>query len=448
MYIFIRKLMIILLVNFGFNAFGQIVNIPDPNFKAYLVGNTDINTNGDSEIQVSEAEAFTGEIDCSSKNIVDLTGIEAFVNLISLDCGYNQLTTIDVSKNTALTGLYCYENQLTTLDMSKNTALIDLTCWGNQLTTLDLGKNTALTSLVCYYNHLTTLNVSKNTALIHLDCAYNQLTALDVSKNTALTGLYCYENQLTTLDMSKNTALIDLTCWGNQLTTLDLSKNTALTELECYNNQLTTIDVSKNLALVELNCRTNQLNSLDVSKNTALGFLLCSDNQLINLDVSKNIKMKIFGCHRNQLTSLNAKNGNNSNMGQFSIKDNPSLTCVTVDDTTYSNANWLNKDPQTKYSLDCEAISATDEITHDANVIQLYPNPADDILYIKLPGSLSDATADIQIFDIYGKEALRYTTQSQPITSIDVSTLKSGVYLAKVANKDDKGIRIMRFIKN
>ena len=37
----------------------QNVNIPDPIFKAYLVGNLAINTNADSEIQMSEANAFT-----------------------------------------------------------------------------------------------------------------------------------------------------------------------------------------------------------------------------------------------------------------------------------------------------------------------------------------------------------------------------------------------------
>ena len=43
-------------------GFGQNVNIPDANFKAYLVGNTAINTNGDAEIQVSEATTFNGLI--------------------------------------------------------------------------------------------------------------------------------------------------------------------------------------------------------------------------------------------------------------------------------------------------------------------------------------------------------------------------------------------------
>ena len=173
----------------------QIVNIPDAIFKSYLVNNTAINTNGDKEIQVSEASAFKGEIDCSELNISNLTGIEAFTALTSLICGFNQLTSLDVSKNTSLTNLYCEMNQLTSLDVSKNTALTTLWCSLNQLTSLDVSKNTALTTLG-YYN--------------------NQLKSLDLSKNTALTSLYCGGNQITSLDLSKNTALTHLDCNGSK----------------------------------------------------------------------------------------------------------------------------------------------------------------------------------------------------------------------------------------
>jgi Leucine-rich repeat (LRR) protein len=95
------------------SLFGQNVNIPDADFKAYLVENPEINTNNDTEIQLSEATAFTGKIDLTHLGITDLTGIEAFTALTYLDCRYNELTSLDVSKNTALTELYCYENQLT-----------------------------------------------------------------------------------------------------------------------------------------------------------------------------------------------------------------------------------------------------------------------------------------------------------------------------------------------
>ena len=155
-------------------GFGQNVNIPDANFKACLVGNKDINRNGDKEIQLSEASAFNGTIDCTDMNISDLTGIEAFTALTTLGCVLNKLTSFDVSKNTALYDLYCGDNKLTSLDVSKNTALSILDCGDNQLTSLDVSKNTALTYLNCSYNQLTSLDVSKNTALTVLDCDGNK----------------------------------------------------------------------------------------------------------------------------------------------------------------------------------------------------------------------------------------------------------------------------------
>ena len=114
----------------GANA--QNVNIPDAIFKTYLVNNTAINTNGDNEIQVSEASAFNGKISCIHKNITNLTGIEAFTALTKLECSYNQLKRLDVSKNSSLTDLSCAGNQLKRLDVSKNTSLTALWCEGNK----------------------------------------------------------------------------------------------------------------------------------------------------------------------------------------------------------------------------------------------------------------------------------------------------------------------------
>lgn len=113
-----------------------------------------------------------------------------------------------------------------------------LDCSGNQLTALDLQKNTALIELECYKNQLTTLDVSQNTALTWLNCSNNQLTALDVSQNTALTHLYCDDNQLTALEVSQNSALTIFSCSINQLTALDVSKNTKLETLRCHGNQI------------------------------------------------------------------------------------------------------------------------------------------------------------------------------------------------------------------
>ena len=189
--------------------------------------------------------------------LTSLQGIEYFESLTELYCLSNQLTSLDVSANTALTKLYCQNNQLTSLDVSGCTALTYLNCGSNQLTSLDVSANTALTTLWCYYNQLESLDVSANTALTELECDDNQLTSLDVSANTALTDLNCYDNQLTTLDVSGCTALTELSCSSNSLTSLDMSGCTALTAVVCYSNQLTSLDVSANTALTELYCENN-----------------------------------------------------------------------------------------------------------------------------------------------------------------------------------------------
>jgi hypothetical protein len=210
--------------------FSQNINIPDANFLNALIGQG-VDANDDGMISYTEAEAVT-DLNVGGKGISDLTGIEAFINLITLECNDNLLTSLDVSNNTALTGLFCGYNQLTSLDVSNNTALNILYCYFNHLTSLDVSNNITLISLWCNSNQLTSLDVSNNTALTDLDCNNNQLTSLDVSNNTVLTNLYCYSNQLTSLDVSNNTALTGLDCKNNQLTSLDVSNNTALTYLQ------------------------------------------------------------------------------------------------------------------------------------------------------------------------------------------------------------------------
>ena len=162
-------------------SFGQNVDIPDENFKTYLVGNSTINTNNDDEIQVNEAAAYSGWLNCQALGISDLTGVEAFTSVSVILCGGNELTELDLSQNTALTQLSCWNNQLTSLDISQNTSLFRLVCYDNQLTSLDISQNTDLAELNCENNQITSIDVSQNTELTYLTCQNNQLTYLNVA---------------------------------------------------------------------------------------------------------------------------------------------------------------------------------------------------------------------------------------------------------------------------
>lgn len=193
-----------------------IVNIPDANFKAALVGNNSINTNGDGEIQVSEAEAFSDYMDVSNQGITDLTGIAAFKNLLGLTCSNNALTSLNLASNTALTWLDCNSNQLTNLDVSHNTQLNTLLCRFNQLTNLDVSNNSLLSTLGCSYNQITALNVSQNLQLLTLVCSSNNIESLDCSNNIALSFFDCSNNKLSQLNV-KNGNNANLTYFDAQL---------------------------------------------------------------------------------------------------------------------------------------------------------------------------------------------------------------------------------------
>lgn len=251
-------------------------NFPDKNFRNYLLNQS---YGKDGVLTDEEINGIT-ELFVDDKNIDNLKGIEYFTALTWLRCTNNNLTTLDVSKNTTLIELWCHRNQLTSLDVSKNSELKLLSCFSNNLTTLDVTKNSKLFFLQCGTNQLVNLNITNNVLLGQLSCQENKLTSLDVSKNTALTNLSCYSNQLTTLNVSKNTALKELACGFNQLSSLDVSNNTALTTLNCSFNKLSSLDVSKNMALNYLLCDANQILYLDLSSNTELERVICSTNQI------------------------------------------------------------------------------------------------------------------------------------------------------------------------
>ena len=220
-----------------------VIPFEDANFKDYCVIWYD--TDGDGEICIEEAEKVE-IIEVDGGVVKSLKGIEYFTRLKTLNCcaEYGGMRRMDSDGKWHYYDFYGKEIfGLTSLDVSKNTALINLFCLGNQLTSLDVSNNPALLSLHCNANQLTSLDVSNNPALIYLVCEENQFTSLDVSNNPALIYLECDSTQLTSLDVSKNPALNWLSCSENQLTSLDISNNTALMYLYCFNNQISTIYV-------------------------------------------------------------------------------------------------------------------------------------------------------------------------------------------------------------
>lgn len=176
--------------------------------------------NSDNTVTLTAANLAAMEKVASLKlstrsDLTDLSGIEYFTNLESLNCYGSGVTNID-----AIKGL----TNLTTLNFND--------C--DKLTELDVTSLTNLTTLSCNKcAMLTTLNVQGLSQLETLDCSSSKITSLDVSASTSLTSLKCNANALTTLDVSTLTNLETLWCNANHLAELSLIENGKLTDLRC-----------------------------------------------------------------------------------------------------------------------------------------------------------------------------------------------------------------------
>ena len=99
------KLLLILLASVYFHSCEKdqepLGPIPDQNFLNALI-DLGVDTNGDSIISPAEAEAIT-YLSISERNISDLKGIEFFINLDTLICSFNQLSSLNTVSYTHLT---------------------------------------------------------------------------------------------------------------------------------------------------------------------------------------------------------------------------------------------------------------------------------------------------------------------------------------------------------
>lgn len=314
-------------------------NFPDAKFRSFVKENLD--KNKDDILDAGEIAAVK-KIEANKMGIKSLKGIGFFTALETLKCWDNELTGLDLSKNTKLTSLSCSENELTALDVSKNTELTRLYCGSNRLTALDVSKNKKLEELDCESDSL---------------LSYMKLTKLDVSQNKALKKLNCYGVKMKELNVSGCTALERLDCGGNRLDALDVSTNVNLTELRCSSNQLDELDVSNNPKLKYLSCRNNLLAALDVSQNLELERIVCERNGLTSLDLDKNKKINFIQLTEHQFYNKGTlPAGETFNLktlpGNFDPKRATNWVGGTVDETgiltVNADATEVTYDYQTK----------------------------------------------------------------------------------------------------
>ena len=128
----------------SFSVFGQIVTIPDLNFKAKLIANG-VDINNDGEIQQSEA-LLVNYLALNNSGISSLEGLQNFTNLNNLECSNNPFTEINLNALNSLQYLKFENTLLTTIDCSQ-TSVTQLFCSNNSyLTNINVKNNLSLNS--------------------------------------------------------------------------------------------------------------------------------------------------------------------------------------------------------------------------------------------------------------------------------------------------------------
>jgi hypothetical protein len=213
-------------------------------------------------------------------------------NLSYLNCGANQLPSLNLVANTQLGDLRCFNNQITSLDLTLQLALYGLHATQNQIGVLDLSNSVDLTFIDCSNNLLTGLNVKNGNNI--------NLTNFIANNNPSLTCIqvdsvgYMNANWSTAKDTS---ASYNTNCLGCLVNIPDLNfKNELLSnpainlngngEIECseaiafaaplFLDNLVILDFTGLEAFVNipyLQCINNDMSSIDLSANINLNHL-------------------------------------------------------------------------------------------------------------------------------------------------------------------------------
>lgn len=433
-------------------ATAQYTAIPDPAFEGalYLLGHDDFPSDG--QVPTSSISGLTS-LDISGLFITDLTGIEDFISLETLDCSNNDfsamfffdlnlpnLLSLNCSSSNISNLFFFGTPNLTNLNVSNNPfSFIDVTilsslevfsCSSTNVSTLNLTGLSNLKTVTCLFNsNMTSLTTTGLTSLLNMDCSHNNIGSLTFSDSPSLNYLICAINNLSSLTVSGLSNLQVLSCSFNNLSTLNLSGLSSINSLIISSNPLPSIDVSGLTTITEFQCSNNLFPTLNLTGLTNLQVLLCSDS--------------------------------------------PILECIQVDNVAVAAAKPLwYKDAMATYSLNCSSnavapmaendektiCGAEGEMVQDLN-LNLLTNDTDaddtiDPLTIDLnqtlPGIQSTVVANDNSYSVdssgnlfltninnYGTTTLSYTVRDASGLESNVATVTLFADYTVVANDDD-----------
>ena len=175
---------------------------------------------------------------------------------------------------------------------------------------LKLGDISSLGYLNLYQNNLTSIDLSKNTGLIDLNLSLNDLDEgdIDFSKFPKLRRIYASGNSISNVDLSNNIKLYDIDLYRNELGTIVLPKTSSLEILKLSVNKLKSLDVFGNIGLKKLCVSSNNLTDLNLSSNSLLESANIAFNSFTSpVKFANNNKISYLWIDESALTSYNLR---------------------------------------------------------------------------------------------------------------------------------------------
>ena len=401
----------------------QIVDIPDANFKNALLTDIEVNTNGDDEIQVSEAEAAEF-IAVDGMGIASLEGINSFVNITSLYCENNNLTTIDISSLSQLEVLWAAGNTLESISFSTP----------SNLESIRLGNNSI--------SDLSVFELESLSMLEELDLSNNPLGPSFYLEQGSLKEIILTNCGIETIDLSGMGTLENVFLDQNPLGPALSLESGSLEYLYVNDCGLEMLNISGLTNLSTLSAALNNLSEISLDENKLLEVVLVSNNSLTELDVSNNPLVHAIWVGNNNLIELNMKNGLVSESYElFSFNGNPDLSFICADDGEFELIN----DKLETYGYDDVTVSSDcslDIEEFESSISwSMYPNPTAGTLYI---ASSNVQINSVEIYDHSGRAIHEFTPNAMEV-NLRLEELAASVYFVKV--ETNIGSSIKRLVK-
>ncbi len=295
----------------SFNEYCDETYVPDANFEHYL----ETHDRSGNEVELGSYESlgnriandnivFTSSINyeltqtltIENLGISDLTGIEDFGFLETLNCASNTLTSLDVTENLNLANLFCSNNQLTSLSFANSGSYDTIDCSNNLLTSLDMTGGVM--------DDLRDFDATNNPGLtcirvVDVPAAIGNFTNIDAqtlySENCEYTYIPddSFEAYFSTITLSDGITPVDDIPDDNYVPTANIVELTALS-LRGHSPAITDLTGIKSFtALKTLDLFLHNLSSLDVSQNRELQNVWLNSNAGISsLDFTNNTKLK------------------------------------------------------------------------------------------------------------------------------------------------------------